>query len=146
MSNNKDEVLAYYPQVLQDIRDIKARPWSFLTMLVVIVGGVVAFETERVVHVRHLLFSVVLLAAAATAFMAVHSFIKLDGRRERLDWIYEKLPYIKEARGRPEDDVRKHDVGDFVFLGIGIVGPILAVWVTFCRIYASTPCAWLLCA
>jgi hypothetical protein len=44
MSNEKEEVLVYYAQVLQDIRDIKARPWNFITILVVITGGVLALS------------------------------------------------------------------------------------------------------
>jgi hypothetical protein len=144
--DDKEQELAYYPQVLQDIRDIKARPWSFITILVVITGGIVAFEKSSVEHIRHLLCAVAVFAAAATAFMAVHSFIKLKGRRERLDWVYEALPRIKEARGRPDDDVRKPHIGDWVFLGIGILGPVIAVWMVFCRLYASMTCPWLLCS
>jgi hypothetical protein len=58
MPDDKDETLAYYTQVLQDIRDIKARPWNFITILVAITCGILALANAGVKSVRGLCCSV----------------------------------------------------------------------------------------
>lgn len=147
MTEDKEQVLAYYPQVLQDIRDIKARPWSFITILVVITGGILSFEVERIASVRYWLFIGLCVAAGATFFISIQSWNKLKCSRKALDSIYAELDALNRLRdiSKGEDDVKKPDWGDKMFLGIGLFAAALSVLMVFCHLFATPECAWRLC-
>ena len=80
--DDQEQILAYYAQVTQDIRDIKARPWNFITVLVVITGGILSFEVERIQGVRYWLFIGLFVAAAAALFISMQSWNKLKSSRD----------------------------------------------------------------
>ncbi|QLH40750.1 MAG: hypothetical protein HWD60_19925 [Defluviicoccus sp.] len=82
MADDNDQELAYYEQLLNDIRDIKARVWNFITILVVITGGVLAIDNNDLNDIRELLGFVIIIAASATFFISIDSFIKLGDVRK----------------------------------------------------------------
>jgi hypothetical protein len=137
-SDEKAEVLAFYGQVLQDIRDIKARAWKFITILIAITGGVLALNIRSG---QELVFVVVVVAAISTFFISTQSFSKLYASRTRLEQAIEKMPAIKGLRDKARgDDVRGYDIGDYWFLVLGILAPLLSLILAFCQLFSCCTC------
>jgi hypothetical protein len=84
-----------------------------------------------------LLLGVVSVAAVSTMCISIQSFKKLYGSRTRLDILYsDKMYLVRELRDKAKgDDVRNYDPGDYMFLVLGIIAPILAVLLVYCQLF-----------
>ncbi len=98
MADDNDQELAYYGQLLNDIRDIKARVWNFITILVVITGGVLAIDNNDLNDIRELLGFVIIIAASATFFISIDSFIKLGDVQKKLNNFLKNLLKLSEHK------------------------------------------------
>lgn len=141
MSDETDQNIAFYTQTSQDIRDIKGRAWNFITILILITGGVLALiNNSTAVLTIVLMFVVVLFAAIFTSFISKQSFDKLYNSRKRLEEVIEKMPCIKQLRDEAGgDDITRYDDGDLLFLAIGfMIAPVLSVLLVLVLIFAHT--------
>lgn len=129
----------------QDIRDIKARPWNFITILVVITGGVLTFDTrELTCIVKVLLLVGVGIAAYATFAISRQSVEKMRARREVLKTLYkDHLQLVGGLRADPA--VTEPDQGLKLFEAVGRVTPVLSVLLVGSHLLSTEP-MWLVAA
>lgn len=138
MADDNDQELAYYEQLLNDIRDIKARVWNFITILVVITGGVLAIDNNDLNDIRELLGFVIIIAASATFFISIDSFIKLGDVRKKLNNFLKNrnMKVISDQReNNKNDDGTIYDAGDFMFLVLGILSTLISILIVLQHFY-----------
>ncbi len=138
MADDNDQELAYYGQLLNDIRDIKARVWNFITILVVITGGVLAIDNNDLNDIRELLGFVIIIAASATFLISIDSFIKLGDVRKKLNNFLENrnMKVISDQReNNKNDDGTIYDAGDFMFLVLGILSTLISILIVLQHFY-----------
>lgn len=150
---DQEQVIAFFEQTCQDLRDIKARPWNFLTILVAITGGILSLDNAPAEKLRWLLMIGELIAVVSTILISWLSFDQLQGRRKRLRNIYKKLPEMASVRCGNEscnhkscvDNVLRYDWGDRFFVIIGTISPILLGLIVFCLFFGTRECQLLMC-